>query len=223
MERWNEALHCRGNISRALREDPGSHSSASRLASEGNDLGLFLCSGPQDPPVGFLVARAKSMSDLEAMFAEEPFNVAKLASYTFKEFQPVNVNRGLRHGSKRKRCRPSRSLGNTLSRTRAWRRGSGACSFLMETLAVIARRSQIRQDGACSKAGSNLAESPAVSFARKRESGILGPSDGKMKLLFDVIAACPGSRPLDLAGASNEQRAGTSPSIARLPVRLRRP
>ncbi len=57
---------------------------------KGYDLGLFLCSGPQDPPVGgFLVARAKSMAELKTMFEEEPFNVAKLATFTFKEFQPV--------------------------------------------------------------------------------------------------------------------------------------
>jgi uncharacterized protein YciI len=57
---------------------------------KGYDLGLFLCSGPQHPPVGgFLVARATSMSDLKTMFEEEPFNVARLASYTFKEFQAV--------------------------------------------------------------------------------------------------------------------------------------
>ncbi len=57
---------------------------------KGYDSGLFLCSGPQDPPVGgFLVARAQSMSELEAMFEKEPFNVAGLASFTFKEFQPV--------------------------------------------------------------------------------------------------------------------------------------
>jgi uncharacterized protein YciI len=57
---------------------------------KGYDLGLFLCSGPQDPPVGgFLVARAIAKVDLEAMFEEEPFKRAGLASYTFKEFQPV--------------------------------------------------------------------------------------------------------------------------------------
>jgi uncharacterized protein YciI len=57
---------------------------------KGYDAGLFLCSGPQDPPIGgFLVARAKSMADLKSLFEEEPFHVEKLASYTFKEFQPV--------------------------------------------------------------------------------------------------------------------------------------
>jgi uncharacterized protein YciI len=56
----------------------------------GYDRGLFLVSGPQDPPVGgFLVARAPSMAHLVAMFAEEPFNAEKLATFTFKEFQPV--------------------------------------------------------------------------------------------------------------------------------------
>lgn len=57
---------------------------------KGYDAGLFLCSGPQDPPVGgFLVARANSKANLEAMFAAEPFQVERLASYTIREFQPV--------------------------------------------------------------------------------------------------------------------------------------
>ncbi len=57
---------------------------------QGFEKGLFLCSGPQEPPVGGLViARATSMADLQAMFEREPFNLAKVASYSFKEFQPV--------------------------------------------------------------------------------------------------------------------------------------
>jgi uncharacterized protein YciI len=57
---------------------------------KGYDLGMFLCSGPKEPPTGgFLVARAASKAELEALFADEPFNVARLASFTFTEFQPV--------------------------------------------------------------------------------------------------------------------------------------
>ena len=58
---------------------------------KGYDAGLFLVSGPQvDPPVGgFLMARAESKADLEAIFSEEPFYAEKLASYTFTEFSPV--------------------------------------------------------------------------------------------------------------------------------------
>ena len=57
---------------------------------KGYDLGMFLCSGPQDPPVGgFLVARANSKAELELMFREEPFLKEGLASFTFTEFQPV--------------------------------------------------------------------------------------------------------------------------------------
>jgi uncharacterized protein YciI len=57
---------------------------------KGYEMGLFLCSGPQDPPVGgFLVARAESMAALQAMFADEPFYAENLASFTFKEFQPI--------------------------------------------------------------------------------------------------------------------------------------
>src|SRR5258708_9733854 len=56
----------------------------------GYDAALFLCSGPQEPPVGgFLVPRAKSKSDLETMFEDEPFQAGKLASYTFREVYPV--------------------------------------------------------------------------------------------------------------------------------------
>jgi len=42
---------------------------------KGYDLGLFLCSGPKDPPTGgYLVARAESAEALRTMFEEEPFN-----------------------------------------------------------------------------------------------------------------------------------------------------
>jgi uncharacterized protein YciI len=57
---------------------------------KGYDLGLFLCSGPKDPPVGgYLVARADSVGALKTMFEEEPLNVEKLATFTFTEFEPV--------------------------------------------------------------------------------------------------------------------------------------
>ena len=57
---------------------------------KGYDAGMFLCSGPKEPATGgYLLARAESKADLEAIFADEPFNVAKLASFTFTEFQPV--------------------------------------------------------------------------------------------------------------------------------------
>lgn len=57
---------------------------------KGYDLGLFLCSGPKEPPTGgFLLARAKSKADLEAFFDSEPFHVAKFATFTFTEFEPV--------------------------------------------------------------------------------------------------------------------------------------
>ncbi len=57
---------------------------------KGYDAGLFLCSGPKNPPTGgYLVARARSAEDLEAMFEEEPLNRRKLAVFTFTEFQPV--------------------------------------------------------------------------------------------------------------------------------------
>ena len=57
---------------------------------KGYDLGLFLCSGPKDPPTGgYLLARAPSAEALKSLFAEEPFNREGLATFTFTEFQPV--------------------------------------------------------------------------------------------------------------------------------------
>jgi uncharacterized protein YciI len=57
---------------------------------KGYDLGLFLCSGPKDPPTGgYLVARAVSPEVLKTMFEQEPFNMEGLATFTFTEFHPV--------------------------------------------------------------------------------------------------------------------------------------
>ena len=57
---------------------------------KGYDLGLFLCSGPKEPPTGgYLVARAESAEALKTMFKEEPYTQEGLATFTFTEFQPV--------------------------------------------------------------------------------------------------------------------------------------
>ncbi len=57
---------------------------------EGYDRGLFLCSGPKEPPTGgYLVARAVSAEALQAMFEDEPLNKEGLATFSFTEFQPV--------------------------------------------------------------------------------------------------------------------------------------
>ena len=65
---------------------------------KGYDMGLFLCSGPKEPPTGgFLVARAKSKRELEDFFDKEPFNVANLASFTFTEFNPLKRQDWIEH------------------------------------------------------------------------------------------------------------------------------
>jgi len=57
---------------------------------QGYDQGLFLCSGPKEPPTGgYLLARAQSADVLKAMFEDEPFTKEGLATFTFTEFQPV--------------------------------------------------------------------------------------------------------------------------------------
>ena len=56
----------------------------------GYDEGLFLCSGPKEPPTGgYLVARAPSAEFLKVMFEDEPFTKEGLATFTFMEFHPV--------------------------------------------------------------------------------------------------------------------------------------
>ncbi len=57
----------------------------------GYDAGHFLCSGPQIPAHGgFLVARAESLAQLEAILAEEPFTKAKKMRFSrITEFNPV--------------------------------------------------------------------------------------------------------------------------------------
>lgn len=65
---------------------------------KGYDLGMFFCSGPKSPPTGgFLVARAQSKADLEAFFADEPFQAANLARFTFTEFEPVKRQKWAEH------------------------------------------------------------------------------------------------------------------------------
>jgi uncharacterized protein YciI len=57
---------------------------------KGYDLGLFLCSGPKEPPTGgYLLARAGSVEALKTMFEEEPLNKEGLARFTFTQFLPV--------------------------------------------------------------------------------------------------------------------------------------
>lgn len=56
----------------------------------GYDAGLLLCSGPKVPATGgFMLARAASLEALQDFFAQDPFSIEQLASFTFSEFQPV--------------------------------------------------------------------------------------------------------------------------------------
>ena len=58
---------------------------------KGYDAGFFLCSGPQMPARGgFLVARAESLEELQALLAEEPYTKAKMMRFArITEFNPV--------------------------------------------------------------------------------------------------------------------------------------
>ncbi|MFO1434067.1 MAG: YciI family protein [Candidatus Competibacteraceae bacterium] len=54
------------------------------------DKGVLLCSGPKmDKSGGVIIGKAESITDIETMIAGDPYNVAGLAKYTIKEFNPV--------------------------------------------------------------------------------------------------------------------------------------
>lgn len=56
----------------------------------GYEKGWLLMSGPQVPKVGgMLIARAPSKEELEAFFANDPYQVKHIATYRFVEFEPV--------------------------------------------------------------------------------------------------------------------------------------
>ena len=56
----------------------------------GYELGWVLYSGPQEPKTGgMIVARAPSLDDMKAYFAEDPLQKGGLAIYRFIEFTPV--------------------------------------------------------------------------------------------------------------------------------------
>jgi uncharacterized protein YciI len=58
----------------------------------GYDKGWLLCSGAQSPVVGgMVVARAPSLEDLQAFFAQDPYKLKGLASYRFVEFTPAGM------------------------------------------------------------------------------------------------------------------------------------
>ena len=52
--------------------------------------GLFLASGPMKPRTGgILIATTSSREHLEAVLAEDPYQLAEIADYTLIEFTPV--------------------------------------------------------------------------------------------------------------------------------------
>lgn len=52
--------------------------------------GLLIASGPLEPRVGgIIIALSSNRAALEAIFAQDPFYVEKIAEYTFTEFIPV--------------------------------------------------------------------------------------------------------------------------------------
>lgn len=56
----------------------------------GYDRGWLLMSGPQNPRTGgIVIARAPSRAEIEALFRDDPYAQAGVATYRFVEFNPV--------------------------------------------------------------------------------------------------------------------------------------
>ena len=54
--------------------------------------GLFLASGAKVPRTGgVIIARGKSLADVEALISADPFHAAGVARYEITEFNPGNV------------------------------------------------------------------------------------------------------------------------------------
>lgn len=52
--------------------------------------GLLIASGPMNPKTGgIIIAASTDKAALEAIFAQDPFNLAEIADYQFTEFTPI--------------------------------------------------------------------------------------------------------------------------------------
>lgn len=57
---------------------------------QGFERGMLLCAGPMEPRTGgMIVARAESLADLQALFANDPYIVNNVATYRYIEFHPI--------------------------------------------------------------------------------------------------------------------------------------
>ena|SRR5690606_16817898 len=63
----------------------------------GYAAGLFLASGAKVPRSGgVIIARGRSIADIEALITADPFHMAAVAKYTITEFNPGNVAAALK-------------------------------------------------------------------------------------------------------------------------------
>lgn len=60
-------------------------------------VGLFLASGAKVPRTGgVIIARGRSVADIEELITADPFHMAGVARYKITEFDPGNVAAALR-------------------------------------------------------------------------------------------------------------------------------
>ena len=58
------------------------------------EMGKFICSGRKNPRIGgVILLNAESLSEVESIILEDPFNINEIAEYEITEFFPTKYTR----------------------------------------------------------------------------------------------------------------------------------
>ena len=61
------------------------------------EMGKFICSGRKNPRTGgVILLNAESLSEVEKIISEDPFNVNKISEYEIMEFFPTKYNKNFK-------------------------------------------------------------------------------------------------------------------------------
>ena len=61
------------------------------------EMGKFICSGRKNPRMGgVILLNAESLSEVEKIILEDPFNINEIAEYEITEFFPTKYNKNFK-------------------------------------------------------------------------------------------------------------------------------
>ena len=61
------------------------------------EMGKFICSGRKNPRIGgVILLNAESLSEVESIILEDPFNANEIAEYEITEFFPTKYNKNFK-------------------------------------------------------------------------------------------------------------------------------